>query len=145
MIVVFKTIGIALGALFFSSACCVLSFSARAAETETVSSVKKQATRSKQKPEVSRKTASKKSREMLAGDRAVVLVSARPEVKEFLLRIKNSNIKGVSSHVEFDRKDGDDIVVHVYEYVPDDAESGHTATFNWYHVNSKTGKITKEF
>ncbi|MDZ4838207.1 MAG: hypothetical protein SGJ27_30860 [Candidatus Melainabacteria bacterium] len=145
MIGVVRTIGIALRVLFFSSAFFFLSYSTRAAETETVSNVKRQATISKQKSTISKKTVSKKSIGVLTGNRAVELVSARPEVKGFLLGIKNSKMKGVSSHVEFDRKEGDDIVVHVYEYVPDDAESGHTATFNWYHVNSKTGKITKEF
>jgi hypothetical protein len=77
--------------------------------------------------------------------RALAIVSARPEVKKFLLALKNTKIKGSSAHVEFDRKEGTDLVVHVYEYVPDDAESGHTATFNWYHVNAKTGKVSAEF
>jgi len=30
--------------------------------------------------------------------------------------------------------------VHVYEDLPD-----HTATFNWYEVNVKSGKVTKLF
>lgn len=77
--------------------------------------------------------------------KAVALVSARADVKKFLREIKNSKIKGSSAQVEFDRKEGNDFVVHVYEYVPDDAESGHTATFNWYHVNAKTGKVSTEF
>ncbi len=78
-------------------------------------------------------------------ERAVTIVAARPEVKKFLQGIKSAKRKGVTAQLEFDRKEGADLVVHVYEYVPDDAESGHTATFNWYHVNSKTGKVSTEF
>lgn len=76
---------------------------------------------------------------------AVAIVSARPEVKQFIANIKKNGRKGSSSNVEFDRKENGEYVIHVYEYVPDDAETGHTATMNWYHVNAKTGKVTTEF
>lgn len=102
---------------------------------------------------VSRKSVSKSSRRsarakpvgQITEERAVAIVSARPEVKRFLQGIKSAKRKGVTAQIEFDRKEGADLVVHVYEFVPDDAESGHTATFNWYHVNSKTGKVSTEF
>jgi hypothetical protein len=76
---------------------------------------------------------------------AVSIVSSRPEVKQFVANVKKSGRKGSSSHIEFDRKENGEFVIHVYEYVPDDEESGHTATMNWYHVNAKTGKVTTEF
>lgn len=76
---------------------------------------------------------------------AIDIVSARPEVKQFVANIKKSGRKGSSSYIEFDRKENGEFVIHVYEYVPDDEESGHTATMNWYHVNAKTGKVTTEF
>lgn len=92
----------------------------------------------------SAKTKSAKKSKMTEA-RAVAIVEARSEVKEFVSTIKKSGMKGSTSHVEFDRKEGDDFVIHVYQYVPDDAETGHTATMNWYHVNGKTGKVTTEF
>lgn len=76
---------------------------------------------------------------------AIAIVSARPEVKQFIANIKKNGRKGASSNVEFDRKENGEFVIHVYEYVPDDDETGHTATMNWYHVNAKTGKVTTEF
>jgi len=76
---------------------------------------------------------------------AVAIVNADPEVKKFLALIKKSGMKGSSAFVEFDRLEDGDYIVHVYQYVPDDAETGHTATMNWFHINAKTGKLSKEF
>ncbi len=76
---------------------------------------------------------------------AVAIVSAEPEVKKFVALTTKSGMKGSSSFVEFDRLEDGDYIIHVYQYVPDGDDSGHTATFNWYHVNVKTGKLSKEF
>ncbi len=77
---------------------------------------------------------------------AVKLVSNRPEVKKFVADVKVAGKKrGVTTHIEFDRKEEGEYIIHVYELVPDEDDSAHTATFNWYHVNAKTGKISKEF
>lgn len=40
-------------------------------------------------------------------------------------------------HLAFERKEGGKYLFHYYEDMPD-----HTATINWYYVDSKTGKIT---
>jgi len=50
-----------------------------------------------------------------------------------------------SIYVEVDHMEGNNYVVHVYEVVMDDEETGHTATYNWYYVNKTTGKITSMF
>jgi len=82
----------------------------------------------------------------LTGDQAVLLVEKLPAVKAW----KASCIKGgaqarkVTLHVDLDRKEGSTYFVHVYEEVPDDATSSHSATFNWYDVDEKTGKIKPE-
>lgn len=78
--------------------------------------------------------------------RAVKLITNMPEVKKFIANVKVAGkARGVTSHVEYDRLEGGEHIIHVFELVPDDAETSHTATFNWYHVNAKTGKISKEF
>lgn len=77
---------------------------------------------------------------------ALSLVEALPEVKRWRADIKKLGAKrGVKAVVEVDRQEGAEIVVHVYEIVPDDNESSHTATLNWYYVDKKTAKIRKEF
>lgn len=133
-----------LSALVFLSYSVPLSTSARAEDSKVLPSAQLKSAKG-QKRQVPKKVATTKLSRPLSEANAVAIVSARPEVKKFLLGIKNSKIKGVASHIEFDRKEGTDLVVHVYEYVPDDFESGHTATFNWYHVNSATGKVNAEF
>ncbi|MCQ4085874.1 stalk domain-containing protein [Saccharibacillus sp. JS10] len=50
-----------------------------------------------------------------------------------------------SIYVEVDHMEDNNYVVHVYEVVMDDEETGHTATYGWYHVNKTTGKITSMF
>ncbi len=77
---------------------------------------------------------------------AVKLITDMPEVKKFIANVKVAGkTRGVTSHIEYDRLEGGEHIIHVFELVPDDAETSHTATFNWYHVNAKTGKISKEF
>lgn len=59
--------------------------------------------------------------------------------------IKKMNTPKNTAHVELDRTEDGDHVVHVFEMVMDTPDEGHTATFNWYHVNARSGKIRKEF
>ena len=82
-------------------------------------------------------TVSKKSKE----DQAIELVWRRPDVKEWRKLFPNGKSKlGGRAVAAVDHGKGDVYTVHVYEDLPD-----HTATFNWYDVNLKTGKITKTF
>lgn len=77
---------------------------------------------------------------------AVQIVANRAEVKAWKKEVAAAaKSRGVSAHIELDRKEKGEYIVQVYEVVPDDKETSHTATFNWYHVNAKTGKVTKEF
>ncbi len=78
---------------------------------------------------------------------ALKTIANRPEVKEWKLAVTNAAKKGraVTAHIEIDRKEGEAYVVHVFEVVPDDAATSHTATFNWYYVNERSGSIRKEF
>lgn len=77
---------------------------------------------------------------------ALKLVAARPEVRNFMANVKAAGKqRGVTGNIEYDRMEDGEHIIHVFELVPDSDDSGHTATFNWYHVNAKTGKISKEF
>lgn len=48
---------------------------------------------------------------------------------------------------DVDHEEDQMYVVHVYENVVDDADTGlsHTATYGWYYVNKTTGEITSMF
>lgn len=50
-----------------------------------------------------------------------------------------------SIYVEVEYTEGDNYVVHAYQVVMDDEETGHTATYGWYYVNKTTGKISSMF
>ncbi|HEY9759083.1 MAG TPA: hypothetical protein V6C97_28210 [Oculatellaceae cyanobacterium] len=77
---------------------------------------------------------------------AVQIISRRPEVRSWKREIAAAaKSRGVSAHIELDRTEAGEHVVHVYEDVPDGDGSSHTATFNWYYVNQKNGKVRKEF
>lgn len=91
--------------------------------------------------------AAKKSHKALTEKDAVRIVSERAEVKRWKAEVTSAKAKarGVVAQIELDRKEGGKFVVHVYEDVPDDAESSHTATLNWYYVDEKTGKVTTDF
>ena len=91
-----------------------------------------------------KKNGTKKVTKALTEKDALTLIEKLPEVQKFKHSVDaaEGNSKPV---VELDRKEGNEYVVHVYEDVPDDAETSHTATFNWYYVNIKTGKIRKDF
>lgn len=49
--------------------------------------------------------------------------------------------------IEVDSSNGSTYVVHAYEIVIDDPKTGegHTATWGWYDVDKKTGKVTSMF
>lgn len=77
---------------------------------------------------------------------ALKLVAARPEVKKFMANIEAAGKKnGSTANISYDRLEDGEHVIQVFELVSDGDDSGHTATFNWYHVNAKTGKISTEF
>lgn len=102
----------------------------------------------KSSPKSAAKAGSKKATTSASGgkiseSRALDLVMAMPEVKEFFKTVKKSNL--AKPTIDLDRKEGNNYVVHVYEVVTDGPDSSHTATKNWYYVNINTGKITKEF
>src|SRR5262245_43110540 len=88
-----------------------------------------------------RSSAGAKKRKILTEQEALRIVSSRAEVKRWKASVTSAEAKrrGVIANIEVDRKEEAQIVVHVYELVPDDAENSHTATFNWYYVNDNTG------
>jgi hypothetical protein len=94
-----------------------------------------------------KKVAMKKAKSSLTKSDALRIVANRPEVKDWQKAVAKASQKGrlVKSHIELDRIENGAYVVHVYETVPDDAETSHTATFNWYHVNQRSGSVRKEF
>lgn len=81
----------------------------------------------------------------VSAKQAVAMIEALPDVKKWAAAIKKLNTPKNTAHVELDRTEGGEHIVHVFEMVMDTPDEGHTATFNWYHVNIKTGKISKEF
>lgn len=62
-------------------------------------------------------------------DQALENVKKLPEVQQYLKDVPNGK-------VEVDNEEEDTINIHVYE-----VKNGHTATFNWYKVNTKDGKV----
>lgn len=75
---------------------------------------------------------------------AVNSVKNLPEVKNWLALFSQSDGSdpktGGKSFIEIDHKDENTYFVHAYEILPD-----HTATFNWYDVDIKSGNIKPEF
>lgn len=68
----------------------------------------------------------------ISEQQAVDKVKSLSEVQDYLKRVPN----GI---VEVDNEVEGEYNVHVYEI-----KDGHTATFNWYRVNIKSGKLTPE-
>lgn len=68
-------------------------------------------------------------------DEAIAKVRGLDEVKDYLKRVPNGQIEVDSTDEETNT-----YLIHVYEI-----KNGHTATFNWYTINKKTGEITAEF
>lgn len=66
-------------------------------------------------------------------EQTVAKVKSRSEVQDFLKRVPD----GI---VEVDNELDSEYNIHVYEI-----KDGHTATFNWYRVDKKTGEVKKEF
>jgi hypothetical protein len=85
---------------------------------------------------------SKRSGDLTEQD-AVELVRKRPDVQRFLRECKKVETPKMKAVVEFDHKEGSEYVVHVYQIVPDDAKTYHTATMEWFRVDAKTGKISR--
>ncbi|MBS2008405.1 MAG: hypothetical protein JST01_15260 [Cyanobacteria bacterium SZAS TMP-1] len=76
-------------------------------------------------------------------EQAIDLVWRRAEVKQWLAQFPGGKNKmgghpAVTADPDQDKKNV--YSVHVYEDLPD-----HTATFNWYEVDLKTGKVSKMF
>jgi hypothetical protein len=86
------------------------------------------------------KKSAPKAEEKSDEDRAIDLVWRRTEVKAWLkLFAKGTSKLGGHAAASADHDQGDLWSVHVYEDLPD-----RTATFNWYDVNVKTGKVSKK-
>lgn len=74
---------------------------------------------------------------------ALEIVRGLPEVKDFL---KLNFPEGNKPFVDIDHKTkSGSLVVHVYEIVKENANNSHTATMNWYTLDSCTGKIKCSF
>lgn len=77
-------------------------------------------------------------------DKAIDLVKSRKEVKAWLALFKspgNTSPKtGGSPVLAIDSHQGSVYKIHVFEDMPD-----HQATFNYYEVDLKTGKIIATF
>lgn len=69
----------------------------------------------------------------ITSEQAVENVKKLPEVKDYLKEVPNGK-------VEMDNEDEGKYNVHVYE-----VKNGHTATFNWYRVSIKDGKVEEQF
>jgi hypothetical protein len=95
----------------------------------------------------SNRPANKKKTGRLTEAQALTLVANRSEVRAWKQQIttdRTARQRGCTTHIQLDRKEQGSYVVQVFEEVPDGDGSSHTATFNWYHVNEKTGKVTRE-
>ena len=82
--------------------------------------------------------------EIISEGEAIDLVKNLPEVKEWLALFtgasNTSPTTDGSPMVVVDSKLDQGYSIHVYEQLSD-----HTATFNWYRVDSETGEITSMF
>lgn len=71
---------------------------------------------------------------------AIEKIKNLPEVKDY-----SSELEKAGSKVQFNAEDSEEVwSVQVFEIVSQ-GENSHTATFNWYRVNKKTGEVSKEF
>jgi len=80
----------------------------------------------------------------ISEEEAINLIKKLPEVKEWLALFTGpggtSPITGGKPVIQVDSKSAEEYTIHIYENLSD-----HIATFNWYDVNSKTGKIMPVF
>ena len=80
----------------------------------------------------------------ISEEEAINLIKKLPKVKEWLALFTGPGGTGPTMSgkpiVEVDSKTAEGYTIHVYELLSD-----HTATFNWYSVNLKTGEIKAMF
>src|SRR3989338_2193740 len=74
-------------------------------------------------------------KQIISPNEALAKVRELAEVKSYLEQVPNAKVEVDSTDEETNT-----YLVHVYEI-----KNGHTATFNWYTVDKKTGEITAEF
>jgi len=76
-------------------------------------------------------------------DKAIAIVCQRKEIKQWIRELnaarKTNRNAGKAAFDVVDHK-GNVYTVHVFENRAD-----HTATFNWYEVDIKTGKVNAQF
>ena len=72
---------------------------------------------------------------LISPEEAVEKVKSRKEIMAYLKRVPNAIIQAQSTTDE-----ENSYQIQVYE-----VKNGHTATFNWYNVDKRTGEITAEF
>jgi len=72
-------------------------------------------------------------------DRAAEIVSRLPDVDNFLKRL---SAVGKRAHIDTTEEDPQTWMVHVYEIVDDGDGMSHTATFGWFKVDKKTGRVS---
>ncbi len=78
---------------------------------------------------------------------ALRMVNARPEVIAWRIKctgyLLTHPFNGTTLHVASHGRDGGGWLIQVYEDVPDDPpDEGHTATFDWYHVDIQSHTVT---
>lgn len=69
----------------------------------------------------------------ISKDEAVAKIRSLPEVVEYFKAVPKAII-------EIDSEENDSYSIHVYEI-----KDNHTATFNWFEVDKKTGSIKEMF
>lgn len=72
-------------------------------------------------------------------DQATDIVAKLEDVDKFCKLLEASNKRAVFDTTE---EDANTWMVHVYEIVDDGEGMSHTATFGWFKVDRKTGKVT---
>ena len=72
---------------------------------------------------------------LISSEEAVEKVKSRKEIIDYLKRVPSAIIQAQSTTNE-----EDSYRIQVYE-----VKDGHTATFNWYNVDKKTGEVVAEF
>ena len=72
---------------------------------------------------------------LISPEEAVEKVKSRKEIIDYLKRVPSAIIQAQSTTNE-----EDSYRIQVYE-----VKDGHTATFNWYNVDKKTGEVVAEF
>lgn len=71
----------------------------------------------------------------LTEDEAIRKVSSLPQVQDFLKRVPGGQVR-----LDHEELQINSFIIQVFE-----VKDGHTATFNWYQVDKKTGEVKSEF